>query len=565
MGAALLLLLGAAAGAACVAALLTALFYFLTCQAADAPPSAAASASRNGASAVPPTQQAGCQSGAAPPAPAAAASVGPLLRVRGRYGGRVWTVPGGDWRAAAAGTGPPHDEDAPPRGAAAPAGAGGGAMQWSGRLRRGVLKLTADGAGTATDQPRRLRIPLAGCGVRVVHPSASGGPASSRRQHRELNGVINSPSGSWWRKGPLEVCHSGGRPLFEGRSSFLLFAPDGPAKEQWHAALLWACGGSSGSSDGSSGGGEVRRVGAVYAAFCERALAASGAAVQQCSGPSWRPEGMDPLCLSRRSLLRGSPRAGTSPFGSGAASPVVTRSGRTSPVTRSFMRRRLRATTGESVGSTGAGNAEPGLVAQTDPAPSCPSSSPSRSPGRTATPRPTMEADPPAERDGIRTDEETGRSSSPSPAPPLPGGGAALKLKAGGALRSKNALLRPAAAEGGGSSSGGGSQQSPRAGGGDGALAWQESLPLSPTGKVRCVPPAVADALLGLQHNSPTLINQPPKTGQESLWEPTHHQRRPPHGRLFRDSGQLGRRRPAATALSRWPLGRKRAALARCL
>ncbi|KIZ04936.1 hypothetical protein MNEG_3027 [Monoraphidium neglectum] len=227
VGAALLLLVGGAVGACCLAGLLPAQPQRDQERASDAPPARA---------------------------PDGVASFGPLLRARERYGGRIWTVAAADWRRASEAEAP---QEFPPRSF----GEGAVAMQWSGRLRGASLRLLRDGPG-APGQPEKARVSLAGCGVRVASE------------------CLRGSKGTWWKKGPLEIRHPDGRPLLAGCSTLFLFAPDGAAKEQWHSALLWACGDP----------GDVRRAGALYSAFCRdaRARLAAAAAPEGGSDLGWR-------------------------------------------------------------------------------------------------------------------------------------------------------------------------------------------------------------------------------------------------------------------------------------
>lgn len=65
----------------------------------------------------------------------------------------------------------------------------------------------------------QVRVQLAGCSVRVVTESLRGGKSL------------------WWKKGPLEVVHEGGRPLMGGCSVFYLFVDNGGWG--WMAASVW--------------------------------------------------------------------------------------------------------------------------------------------------------------------------------------------------------------------------------------------------------------------------------------------------------------------------------------
>lgn len=70
----------------------------------------------------------------------------------------------------------------------------------------------------------------------------------------------------WWRKCPIQVCHSN-RQLLHGETSFALFAEGSAAKEQWYAALEQAAGSAPAR----------QAVEDTYASFCARARAAGGA------------------------------------------------------------------------------------------------------------------------------------------------------------------------------------------------------------------------------------------------------------------------------------------------
>lgn len=84
---------------------------------------------------------------------------------------------------------------------------------------------------------------------------------------RSLNGPLNATS-RWWKKCPL-LLSSPTQTLLSGEHGVYIFASDGFAKVQWHAALLWGT---------QSDGGVPRAVETLYDAFCTSVRATSSVA-----------------------------------------------------------------------------------------------------------------------------------------------------------------------------------------------------------------------------------------------------------------------------------------------
>ena len=90
--------------------------------------------------------------------------------------------------------------------------------------------------------------------------------------------VRDNVGGRWWKKCPLLLsCTS--QALLSGEHGVFIFASDGFAKTQWHAALTWAT---------QLDGGVPRTVETLYDAFCSSVRATSSVAHLL---PSVRPLG----------------------------------------------------------------------------------------------------------------------------------------------------------------------------------------------------------------------------------------------------------------------------------
>lgn len=362
ISAATLLLIGGALGCLLAVGVLVATFYLLT-EPSPTPRLAAAGAEAKREAAGAASMQ-GEQDRPPPPASVTAgtASFGPLLRTRERFSGPVWTVLPVDWQPTGAAR--QQSWDATGGGAAAGAPPMLQHSQWSARLRGSVLRLAPASTGFAAGNPAskgqppgKVQVRLADCHVRAVD-------------------ACPAVRGPWGAGAPLEIASGAGQHLLDGFSRFYLFAQDGEdnfsrttyccdrcpslavilvwncsvavhnvpqahaptprpagaAREQWLAALLCASGGAR---------GPVARLDAAYSDFCGRSrqllLSARGAEAERDDqgggGPADWPR------LSRRTLMRGRSGARGSRVGAGGLASLPS------------LRRRLRATTGDTVAS----------------------------------------------------------------------------------------------------------------------------------------------------------------------------------------------------------------------